>query len=77
MLSCVADDNADIMRQMSLPFARTNVLRKLNKCSRNVKLCLFRAHCIQFYGASLWDRFNTTVMKRFEAAYVSYFKMIF
>jgi len=61
----------DILRQMSLLYSRTNVLlRKFGKCSLAVKLCLFRAHCIPFYGASLWDRFNKTVMKRFEAAYV-------
>ena len=63
---------------MSLLYARTNVLlRKFSKCSLAVKLCLFRAHCIQFYGASLWNRFNKTVMKRFEAAYIKCVKMFF
>jgi len=28
-------------------------------------------------GASLWDRFNKTVMKRFEAAYVKCVKVFF
>jgi len=80
VLSCVTDDNTDILRQMSLLYARTNVLlRKFNKCSLAVKLCLFRAHCrpIQFYGASLWDSFNKTVMKRFEAAYIKCVKVFF
>jgi len=54
---------------MSLLYARTNVLlRKFSKCSLAVKLCLFRAHCIPLYDASLWDRFNKTVMKPYEAA---------
>lgn len=78
VISPVSDDNTDIIRQMSLLYARTNVLiRKFCKCSRVVKLCLFRAHCIQFYGAALWDRFNITVMKRFEAAYVKCVKIFF
>jgi hypothetical protein len=78
VISPVSDDNLDITRQMSLLYARTNVLiRKFSKCSRNVKVCLFRAHCIQFYGAGLWNRFNITVMKRFEAAYVKCVKMFF
>ena len=52
-------------------------LRKFSKCSQAVQLCLCRAHCIQFYGASLWERFNKTVMKRFEAADVKCVKMFF
>jgi len=63
---------------MSLLYAITNVLiRQFSKCSLAVKLCLFRAHCMQFYGASLRDRFNKTVMKRFEAAYFKCAKVFF
>ena len=52
--SLMSDDNQDIARQMSLLYARANVIiRKFSKCSREVKLCLFRAHCTQFYGAEL------------------------
>jgi len=53
------------------------LLRKFSKCSLAVKLCLFRAHCIQCDGASLWDRFIKTVMKRFKAAYVKCVKVLF
>jgi len=78
VISSTSDDNIDIKRQMSLLYARTNVLiRKFSKCSRSVKLCLFRAYCIQFYGAGLWECFNITVMKRFEAAYIKCVKMFF
>jgi hypothetical protein len=78
VISPVSDDNLDIARQMRLLYARTNVLiRKFGKCSQDVKLCLFRAYCIQFYGAGLWETFNITVMKRFEAAYVKCVKMFF
>ena len=78
VISPVSDDNLDIARQMRLLYARTNVIiRKFGKHSKDVKLCLFRAYCIQFYGAGLWETFNITVMKRFEAAYVKCVKMFF
>ena len=76
VLSSVNDDNTDIIRQMSLLYARANVvIRQFSKCSRDVKLCLFRAHCIQFYGDALWERFNINVQQRLEAAYVKCVKM--
>lgn len=78
VISSVSDDNVDMIRQMGLLYGRANVLiRKFSRCSRNVKLCLFRAHCVQFYGAALWERFNVSVMRRFEAAYVKCVKMFF
>ena len=78
VISPVFDDNLDIARQMSILYSRTNVLiRKFGKCSRDVKLCLYRAYCMQFYGAGLWKSYNVTVMKRFEAAYVKCVKMFF
>ena len=63
---------------MGLLYARANFLiRKFSRCSREVKLCLFRAHCVNFYGVGLWDRFNLTVARKFEAAYVKCIKMFF
>jgi len=50
------------------------LIRKFSKCSRGVKLCLFRAYCTQFYGADLRKCFRTSVL-RFEAAY-SYVKCV-
>ena len=78
ILSASAADNDDIVHQMSLLYARANVLiRKFSKCSRDVKLCLFRTYCSNFYGAALWTQYNVTVLKRFEAAYVKCVKMFF
>jgi hypothetical protein len=63
---------------MSLLYARTNFLiRKFAKCSTDVKKCLFRAYCINFYGIALWDNYHVTVINKFEAAYVKCFKMFF
>ena len=67
IISATDDDNLDIVRQMGLLYARTNMLiRKFSKCDINVKLCLFRAYFTQFYGCSTWKRFKVTVMHRFE-----------
>ena len=78
ILSASTADNDDIVHQMSLLYARANVLiRKFSKCSRNVKLCLFRTYCTNFYGAALWKQYNVSVLKRFEAAYVKCIKMFF
>jgi len=49
IISATDDDNPDIVRQMGLLCARTNMLiRKFSKCGIDVKLCLFRAYCSQF-----------------------------
>ena len=78
ILSASTADNDDIAHQMSLLYARANVLiRKFSKCSRNVKLCLFRTYCTNFYGAALWKQYNATALKRFKAAYVKCVKMFF
>jgi len=68
LISSKSGDNNDIMHQMRLLFARTNVLlRKLNKCNTDVKFCLFKAFCVSFYGMATWHLYNATVMQRFEA----------
>jgi len=49
IISAADDDNLDIVRQMGLLYARTNMLiRKFSKCDINVKLCLLRVYCTQF-----------------------------
>ena len=78
MISSSSNDDTDIRRQMSLLYARTNVLiRKFSRCSRNVKLCLFKAHCISFYELALWKVFHVSVMNKLQAAYVKCIKMFF
>ena len=78
IVSTVTADNDDILHQMSLLYARANVLiRKFSRCSRDVKLCLFRTYCVNFYGIALWKQYNVTVIKRVEAAYVKCIKMLF
>ena len=76
MISSSSNDDIDILCQMSLLYARTNVLiRKFSRCSRNVKLCLFKAHCISFYGLALWKVFHVSVMNKLQL-YVKCIKML-
>ena len=64
IISATDDDNPDIVRQMGLLYARTNMLiRKFSKCDLNVKLCLFRAYCTQFFGCSTWKRFACVALR--------------
>ena len=77
-LSSKDDDDVDILHQNRLLYARTNLhIRKFGRCSKEVKLCLFKAYCMNFYGESLWECYSTTVLKRFEASYVKCIKMFF
>ena len=63
-LSSKDDDDVDILHQNRLLYARTNLLiRKFGRCSKEVKLCLFKAYCMNFYGESLWECYSTTVLK--------------
>ena len=78
IISTVSDDNDDILNQLSMFFARANVLlRRFGKCNVSVKLCLFKTFCTQFYGAALWQRYNITVLKRLKAAYIKCVKKFF
>lgn len=78
LISNVNEDNDDMLRQMGLLFARTNFLiRKFSKCSRIVKLSLFKTFCVNFYCVALWNSFTVTVYRRLEAAYVKCVKKFF
>jgi endonuclease/exonuclease/phosphatase family metal-dependent hydrolase len=78
LISDDLSDDHDITRQMGLLYARTNFLiRKFYNCSRSVKLCLFKAYCLNFYGIALWDKSHKSVMNKLESAYVKCIKMFF
>jgi hypothetical protein len=67
-----------ILNQNRLLYAGTNLLmRKFSQCSKDVKLSLFMSFCMNFYGDCLWNRYNVTVIKRFEAAYIKCVRMFF
>jgi len=62
LISSKSGDNDDILHQMRLIFARTNVLlRRFKKCNTDVKLCLFKAYCVSLYDMATWHLYNVTV----------------
>ena len=68
-------DDAHILKQMGLLYARTNFLiRKFGRCSISVKLCLFETYCINFYGIELWSKYRKTTLLRITALYVKCIK---
>ena len=78
LISNDLSDNNDIVRQMGLLYGRSNFLcRKFMKCSRAVKLCLFKAYCLSFYCMALWDNFHNAVICRIKAAYIKCIKKFF
>ena len=77
-LSSDENDNVDITYQTRQLFARTNFLiRRFAKCSYQVKLCLFRAYCMNFHGVALWNHYSGYVIQKFQAAYNKCIKLFF
>ena len=63
-------DNDDMLKQMGQLYDRTNMLiRRFAKCSVPVKLRLFKAYCISFYGMALWKDYRKLTYLKIEAAY--------
>jgi hypothetical protein len=53
------------------------LFRKFFKCSKQVKISLLTAFCVNFYGISVWRLDNGTVLQKLQAAYVKYIKTFF
>lgn len=52
-------DDLDIERERRALAIRSNMLaRRFAKCSRDVKLVLFRAYCQSFYTCQLWTKYT-------------------
>ena len=55
-------DDSDINREVKALFARTSLLcRWLKRCSKLVKVGLFRSFCVCFYDTALWCKCNYSV----------------
>ena len=71
-------DNADINRELKCLFARTNLLtRRFARCSKQVKLRLFRTYCMCFYDTFLWTNYHSYSFHKFASAYVKCLKIFF
>ena len=59
-------DDKDMSREVRAMFTHTNILaRRFSSCSAPVKIVLFRAFCICFYGMELWQCYNRCSVDRF------------
>lgn len=63
-------DDADIERERRALSVRANMIaRRFARCSRDVKITLFRAFCTSFYTSSLWVNYT---LKQYNALRVQY-----
>jgi len=59
MISGTNADDADIQREITNKFVRTNIiLCRFSLCSNNVKTVLFKTYCLCRYDAALWKTYN-------------------
>ena len=68
----------DIEREIKNMYCRTNhIARKFSKCSRMVKIRLFRCFYICLYGTALWHRFSKSSLLKFKFCYNKCLKFFF
>ena len=71
-------DDADIQRELSNLFVRTNILlRRFGKCSKTVKVALFKAYCLCLYDTALWKRYKVTTISKLRSGYNKCIKIFF
>ena len=69
-ICCNRNDDLDISRQCRFIYAKGNALiRKFYKCSDDVKVTLFKAHCSSLYSAYLWSRYNQSSLRKLTVVY--------
>ena len=70
-------DDSDINREVKALFARTNLLcRRFNRCSKLVKVRLFRSFCVCFYDTALWCNYSVGAISRLASCY-NVFEILF
>jgi hypothetical protein len=63
-------DDTDIERERRALSVRANMIaHRFARCSRDVKISLFRAYCTSFYTSSLWVKYT---QKQYSALRVQY-----
>src|ERR1700759_1063761 len=72
------NDDSDIQREIKNLFMKANLLcRRFSRCSLQVKLKLFNAFCICFYGTALWANFTLGTLSKFKSCYNKCLKYFF
>jgi len=71
-------DDDDVKREIRNMFMRTNILlRRFVKCTRDVKVILFKTYCICLYDVAVWSRYNLGSINKLMACYNKCVKMFF
>ena len=71
-------DDDDMLREVRNMFYRSNILvRKFAKCSRHVKLMLFKSYCINLYGIALWKDYKASSLLTIKSCYHRCIKIFF
>ena len=71
-------DDDDVRREIKNLFVRTNTLLcRFRKCSRKVKLVLFKSFCLNMYDVALWKYYSVTTFNKFKSAYNKFIKLMF
>ncbi|XP_061729061.1 uncharacterized protein LOC133533986 [Cydia pomonella] len=72
------DDDLDIERERRALAVRGNMLiRRFARCTREVKLTLFKAYCTSFYSCSLWVKHTKRVYNMLRVQFNNIFRMMF
>jgi len=59
-------------------FVRINILiRKFAKCSKDVKILLFRKYCLCLYDNALWYNNTTGIFCKLQSCYIKCIKLFF
>lgn len=71
-------DNADIERERRALAVRCNMLaRRFVRCSKQVKVTLFKAYCQSFYTCSLWVDYSRRAYSALRVQYNDAFRVLF
>lgn len=70
-------DDEDVERERRALSVRANMLaRRFAKCSRAVKITLFRAYCTSFYTSSLWARYTQKTYSSIRVQFNNAFRVL-
>ena len=78
VITCSLSDDKDLHCEMRNMYIRTNtLLRRFGKCSKKVKVRLFRPYCLCMYGTALWNTYTVNCMKKLRSCYHRCIKSFF
>ncbi|XP_045539177.1 uncharacterized protein LOC123722186 [Papilio machaon] len=71
------NDDCDIERERRALSVRANMIaRRFARCSKEVKITLFRAYCTSFYASSLWASYKQKSYNALRVQYNNAFRLL-